>query len=50
VVDLDRHAGSTFREKCGREDEALIRQAADRFEAIGLSWHAEQSRKVLAGT
>ena len=33
-----------------REDEALIKQAVDRFEAIGLPWHAEQSREVLAGT
>jgi hypothetical protein len=33
-----------------REDEALIEQAVDRFEAIGLTWHAEQSRKPLART
>ncbi len=33
-----------------REDEALIEQAVDRFEAIGLTWHAEQSRKLLART
>lgn len=33
-----------------REDEALIEQAVDRFEAIGLTWQAEQSRKLLAGT
>jgi class 3 adenylate cyclase len=33
-----------------REDESLIEQAVDRFEAIGLTWHAEQSRKLLART
>jgi len=33
-----------------REDEALIEQAVDRFEAIRLTWHAEQSRKLLART
>ena len=31
-----------------REDEALIEQAADRFDAIGLEWHAEQSRRLLS--
>jgi class 3 adenylate cyclase len=31
-----------------REDEALIEQAVDRFDAIGLTWHAEQSRNLLA--
>jgi hypothetical protein len=33
-----------------REDEALIQQAVDCFEAIGLEWHAGQSRKLLAPT
>jgi class 3 adenylate cyclase len=33
-----------------REDEELIEEAADRFDAIGLEWHAEQSRKLLAST
>jgi hypothetical protein len=33
-----------------REDESLIEQAADRFNAIGLNWHAEQSRRFLAST
>jgi hypothetical protein len=31
-----------------REDELLIEQAADHFDAMGLEWHAEQSRKLLA--
>jgi len=31
-----------------REDELLIEQAAERFEAIGLQWHAGQSRKLVA--
>jgi class 3 adenylate cyclase len=31
-----------------REDELLIEQAADHFDAMGLDWHAEQSRKLLA--
>jgi hypothetical protein len=26
----------------------LIEQAADHFDAMGLDWHAEQSRKLLA--
>jgi class 3 adenylate cyclase len=30
-----------------RGDEALIAQAVDRFKAMGLEWHAEQSRKML---
>jgi hypothetical protein len=33
-----------------REDELLIEQAADRFAAMGLEWHAEQTRKRLAPT
>jgi hypothetical protein len=33
-----------------REDESLIQQAADGFDAIGLNWHAEQSRRLLAPT
>jgi class 3 adenylate cyclase len=31
-----------------REDEQLVEQAADRFDAMGLEWHAEQTRKHLA--
>jgi class 3 adenylate cyclase/tetratricopeptide (TPR) repeat protein len=30
-----------------REDEALIRQALERFEAMGLEWHAAETRKLL---
>jgi hypothetical protein len=33
-----------------REDEALVEQAVDRFDAMGLKWHAEQSRKLLGQT
>jgi class 3 adenylate cyclase len=33
-----------------REDEVLIEQAVDRFTAMGLEWHAEQSLKLLAPT
>jgi hypothetical protein len=33
-----------------REDELLIEQAADRFDAMGLNWHAEQTRKLVAPT
>jgi hypothetical protein len=33
-----------------REDELLIKQAIDRFDAMELNWHAEQSRKLLAST
>jgi hypothetical protein len=32
------------------EEESLIEQAVDRFDAIGLNWHAEQSRRLLAPT
>jgi hypothetical protein len=31
-----------------RDDELLIEQAADRFDAMGLTWHAEKSRRPLA--
>jgi class 3 adenylate cyclase len=31
-----------------REDERLLEQAADRFNAMGLSWHAAQTRKLVA--
>jgi class 3 adenylate cyclase len=34
----------------GRDDELLIERAVDRFTAMGLEWHAEQSRKLLAPT
>jgi hypothetical protein len=30
-----------------RDDRALLRQALTRFEAMGLSWHAEQTRGLL---
>jgi hypothetical protein len=30
-----------------REDEDLIRQALERFEAMGLAWHVEQTRALL---
>jgi hypothetical protein len=33
-----------------RGDEPLIAQAADRFAAMGLNWHAEQTPKHLALT
>jgi class 3 adenylate cyclase len=33
-----------------REDEVLIEQAIDRFNGIGLTWHAEQSRRLFAPT
>ena len=32
-----------------REEDALIRQALDQFEAMGLDWHAEQTRALLSG-
>jgi class 3 adenylate cyclase len=31
-----------------REDEQLLEQALDRFETLGLDWHAEQTRALLA--
>ena len=30
-----------------RDDPALLRQALQRFEAMELSWHAEQTRRLL---
>ena len=30
-----------------RDDRTLLRQALARFEAMGLSWHAEQTRRLL---
>jgi hypothetical protein len=30
-----------------RGDRALLMQALERFEAMGLSWHAEQTRHLL---
>jgi len=33
-----------------REDELLVEGAAGRFDAMGLTWHAEQTRKHLAPT
>jgi class 3 adenylate cyclase len=32
-----------------REDEELIRQALERFEAMGLAWHAGKTRALLSG-
>jgi hypothetical protein len=31
-----------------REDDALLREALERFEQLGLGWHAEQTRALLA--
>jgi hypothetical protein len=31
-----------------REDEQLVQQALERFEAWGLDWYAEQTRKLVA--
>ena len=31
-----------------RDDEAFLGEAIDRFDAIGLTWHAEQTRKLVA--
>jgi hypothetical protein len=31
-----------------RDDEALLEQAAGRFQAMGLTWHAEQTQKLVA--
>jgi class 3 adenylate cyclase len=31
-----------------REDQALVSQALERFEAMGLGWHAEQTRALKA--
>jgi hypothetical protein len=33
-----------------RGDEALLEQACDRFEALGLGWHAETTRAALAAS
>jgi len=30
-----------------REDQTLIKQAAARFEAMGLAWHSKQTQKLL---
>jgi hypothetical protein len=30
-----------------RDDRALLRLALERFEAMELSWHAEQTRRLL---
>ena len=30
-----------------RGDRALLEQALERFEAMGISWHAEQTRDLL---
>ena len=30
-----------------RGDRALLKQALERFETMGLSWHAEQTRRLL---
>jgi CHAD domain-containing protein len=31
-----------------RDDDVLLQQAVDRFNAIGLPWYAEQTRELLA--
>src|SRR5207302_239835 len=31
-----------------REDDALLREALERFQQLGLDWHAEQTRAALA--
>jgi len=31
-----------------REDDALLNQAASRFQAMGLAWHAGETRKLLS--
>jgi class 3 adenylate cyclase len=31
-----------------REDEALLRQALERFEAMGLEWYAAETRRLVA--
>jgi class 3 adenylate cyclase/tetratricopeptide (TPR) repeat protein len=33
-----------------RQDEALIRKAIQRFEALGLDWHADETKKLLTPT
>jgi hypothetical protein len=30
-----------------RDDQALLRQALERFKAMGISWHAQQTRHLL---
>jgi hypothetical protein len=30
-----------------REDDALVGQAAERFEAFGLEWHAARTRELV---
>ena len=30
-----------------REDQTLVKQAAARFEAMGLAWHTKQTQKLL---
>jgi hypothetical protein len=32
-----------------RHDQRLIEQAAARFEAMGLQWHAARTRELLTG-
>jgi len=32
------------------EDNELIGQAIKQFEAMGLEWHASETRKLIAGT
>ena len=31
-----------------REDEALLQEALERFERVGMGWHAEETRKLAA--
>ena len=32
-----------------RDDEGLISQAIERFQAMGLAWHAQQTRHLAGG-
>ena len=32
-----------------REDDGLISEAIDRFQAMGLEWHAAQTQRLLIG-
>jgi hypothetical protein len=31
-----------------REDDALLRQTLERFEAMGLEWYADETRRLVA--
>jgi hypothetical protein len=32
-----------------RRDDALLARAEERFQALGLTWHADQTERLLAG-